>query len=132
MAAISAFFRCDGSVRAASLGFHRSSDNFACSPKILSSEGELSSFFCHNIAVLGSWIPGISILSGIYFNIMSDKLTSRAARTQNEEDKAYLVGMASSFKTRAIASFCQASVFLMLIDLIATAARFPSCCHGDD
>ena len=77
-----------------------------------------------NLANILSWIPFFSIISGSYYWNRANELASRSEGSNKE-------GYINALRARAIASFCQASVILFALDIIATLCRYCPCGHSE-
>lgn len=119
MTGIGAFFRSN---MGQSCGFHTTKNSNYTRPDIY--KGGLKG---HNITRILSWIPVLSIISGIYDLVKSNQFAAEAVVKSHKgsyEASDKYGELAASYKARAIASFCQASVFLLILDIIATAGRY--------
>lgn len=74
-----------------------------------------------NVTNVLSWIPGLSIISGVYYLYKAHQVDKRIENSEISEDCDIY---ATALRGRAIASFLQASIFLAVLDIIATIGRF--------
>lgn len=130
MTTIGMFFRGQDGQEASAMGFHHPVHDNEYSSIYVAEKGTWKHVW-HNLAIVGSWIPGIAMISGIYFKIKSNhfekmipaKVNGQIPPAQFDKWQAY-TQLAYHFEARAIATFCQASVLLMIVDLVASAIRF--------
>lgn len=79
-----------------------------------------------NLTHVLSWIPGLSIIAGVYYLYKAHE--AKEICNTNETDE---LDYAKTLQARAVASFLQASVILFAIDIIATISRFSPCCQPE-
>lgn len=118
MAIIGNFFKED---LGQAFGFHLNSN-----PNSTSFAVHRHGLMGHNVTRILSWIPLISIIAAIY-DLRRARVYSLQFSTKMRQTTIYSVdyeNLALSYEKRAIATLCQATVFLMLFDLFATAFRY--------